>query len=238
MLFNSLIRRLNGGSDISSSKTPSSRRQLSTAAYEKFPNLPALIMRLLGRIETNGQGGFLPAHEKTSALFTSVAQRVFPALEIVSTIGLPHDHGTDIFDQIQYHMRSPAWSIREKAASTLAYVVGEQNIAHEVERLLQPDWQSQNALHGRLLCVRRLIARLEAALELEYTTDSKTEMRLLVMFRSDEDVTKFSVAKFNSARDKILVANRCPITAAAYLDILGDILEALVRQKSQCSAVN
>lgn len=135
-------------------------------------------------------------------------------------------------------MHSPAWSIREKAANTLAYVVRDEDIASEIEQLLQPDWHSQNALHGRLLCVRRLVARLEALLAQEYTTDSKSEMRLLVMFRSDEDATKFSVTKFNTRRDDILVANRCPITAAAYLDILTDILEALVRHKSQFRAVN
>ena len=238
MLFNSLIRRLNGGSDTNSSKTPSPRRRSSPAAYEKFPDLSTLITRLL---RTNGQCGRRrpqPAHEKFSATYSSIAQKVFPALEIVATLGLPVDHRKDIVGLIQDHMQSPAWSIREKAANTLASVVRHEDMASEIEQLLQSDWRSQNVLHGRLLCVRYLIARFEASSALEYTLDSNSELRLLAMFRSDEDKTKFSVTKFNTYRDRILVANRCPITAAAYLDILNDILEALIRHKSRYNVVS
>lgn len=230
MLFNSLIRRLNGGSDIHSSKTPSTHRRLSAAAYERFSNLPTLILRLLRADE-------LDSRKKTQAVidlsFTTTAQRVFPALEIVARSGVPNDHKHEILDLINYHMCSPAWPIREKAASTLAFVVRDEEIPQVIIRLLQPNWQSQNALHGRLLCVRHLVSRLKMARPLDHTEDLKSDLRLLVMFQSDENEGKFSLAKFKMSMNVLLVTNRCPITAAAHLDILNDILETLVQRKSK-----
>lgn len=237
MLLNALIRRLNGGCDANSSLTPSSHRRLSTAAYEKFPSLPALITRLLWTNDTHAQKDPHISNELTPAPFTSVAQRVFPALEILATLGLPTNHRAHIISEIRHHMQSPAWSIREKAANTLALILTHEDVTSQIERLLQPDWSSQNALHGRLLCVRCLIARIEASLAHEYTIESSSEMRLMSLFQSDQDVTKFSVVKFNSHRDRLLVANRCAITTAAYLDILNDILGALIKRKSKYKAI-
>ena len=233
MLLNALIRRLNGGSDATSSMTPSSHRRMPTGAYEKFPSLPTLVTRLLWTNDIHAQRGTHTTNELTPAPFTSTAQKVFPALEILSTLGLPIKHRGHILSAIRYHMQSPVWSIREKAANTLALILTDEEAASEIERLLQPDGSLQNALHGRLLCVRRLIARIEASLAEEYTAESFSEMRLLSMFRSEQDPDKFSVVKFNSHRDKLLVSNRCAITAAAYLDILNDILGALIQRKSK-----
>lgn len=238
MLFNSLIRRMNGGSDINSSRTPSSHRRLSAAAYERFPNLPNLILRLLQVYDTPGPKGSQAAYGETFPSSTKTAQRVFPALEVVARSGLPGGQQTDVLNLIHYHMRSPVWSIREKAANTLALVVGEGDAASQVDRLMQPDWHSQNALHGRLLCIRQLVKRYSLSGALGTNGDPESDLRLLVMFRSDVDNDKFSLAKFNMHRESLLVTNRCPITIAAYLDILGDIIEALVQRKSKSERLN
>ena len=227
MLFNSLIRRLNGGSDVNSPILPNTGGLLSVGAYERFPNLPVLIMRLLRVDDLDGPRNTQTALQQISASLGTTAQRVFPALEILARSGLPGVHRVSIVDLIHHHMQSPGWSIREKAANTLALVVREQDIALEIDGFLRPDWQSQNDLHGRLLCVRRLVSRLGA------TGDSASSLRLLVMFRSDEDEGKFSLAKFIMHKQVFLVNNRCAITAAAYLNVLNDILESLVQRKSK-----
>ena len=227
MLFNSLIRRLNGGSDVNSQRLPNTHGLLSVGAYERFPNLPGLIMRLLRVDDLDERKNTKPALQQISSLLGMTAQRVFPALEILARSGLPGVHGMSILDLIHHHMQSPGWSIREKAANTLALIIREQNIILEVDRFLRPDWHSQNALHGRLLCVRRLVSRLGAI------GDSASSLNLLVMFRSDEDEGKFSLAKFITHEKVFLVENRCAITAAAYLNVLNDILESLVQRKSK-----
>ena len=227
MLFNSLIRRLNGGSDVRSTRLPNTHGLLSAGAYERFPNLPGLIMRLL-RVDDHEERGDtqLPLQQISESLGTT-AQRVFPALEILARSGIPGVRRMSIVDLIHRHMQSPGWSVREKAANTLALTVKEQDIALEIDEFLRPNWPSQNALHGRLLCVRRLVSRLGA------TGGSASSLRLLVMFRSDEDEGKFSLAKFIVHKEAFLVNNRCAITAAAYLNVLNDILEALVQRKSE-----
>ena len=226
MLFNSLIRRLNGGSDVRSPSLPNTHGLLSVGAYERFPNLPGLIMRLLRVDDHEERHTQLPLQQISESLGTT-AQRVFPALEILARSGLPGVHRMSIVDLIHRHMQSPSWSVREKAANTLALTVKEQDIVLEIDRFLRPNWPSRNALHGRLLCVRRLVSRLGA------TGDSASSLRLLVMFRSDEDEGKFSLARFNVHKEAFLVNNRCAITAAAYLNVLNDILEALVQRKSE-----
>ena len=232
MLINSLIRRLNGGSDVNSPRLPNTHGPLSVGAYERFPNLPSLLMRLLRVDDLDGRRNTQPALQQISVSLSTTARRVFPALEIIARSGLPGVDRMSIVDLIHHHMQSPGWSIREKAANTLALVIREQDIALEIDRLLRPNSHSQNALHGRLLCVRRLVSRLGA------TGDSASSLRLLVMFRSDEDEGKFSLAKFIMHKQVFLVNNRCAITAAAYLNVLNDILESLVQRKSKSSLEN
>ena len=227
MLFNSLIRRLNGGSDVNFQGLPKTHGPLSGGAYERFPNLPGLIMRLLRLDDLNGRRNTQPAFQQISTSLGMTARRVFPALEILARSGIPDVHRMSILDLIHHHMQSPGWSIREKAANTLALVVREQDIILEIDGLLRADWDSQNALHGRLLYLRRLVNRLGA------TGDSASSLGLLVMFRSDRDEGKFSLAKFIMHKEVFLVNNRCAITAAAYLNVLNDILESLVQRKSK-----
>lgn len=158
MLFKALLKRLNGGTDTSSAKTSSSHRRFSQLTYEKYSNLPDLLLRLLRRtpIQTQVTGRELYP--------TMQAHRVFPALEVIERSGIPSQHQGPFRDALQYYNESPDWSIREKAAKALSLIVDERSIVKEVTGLLSPNWRSQNALHGRLLRLRFLIARNEAPL--------------------------------------------------------------------------
>lgn len=160
MLFKALLRRLNSGTDTASTKASSSHRSLSKLAYEKYPNLPGMILRLLCQ---NQQIPIDAPHDKTQAQKQALslqAQWVFPALEILERSGLPLQHRVEIEAAIKYHMASPVWAIREKAAKALALVVSEKDLSGEIETLLKPSNISQNSLHGRLLCVRLMISRI------------------------------------------------------------------------------
>lgn len=115
MLFKALLRRLNSGTDTASTKASSSHRSLSKLAYEKYPNLPGMILRLLCQ---NQQISIDAPHDKTQAQNQALslqAQWVFPALEILERSGLPLQHRVEIEAAIKYHMASPVWAIREKA---------------------------------------------------------------------------------------------------------------------------
>ncbi len=158
MLFKALLKRLNGGTDTSSTKASSSHRRFSQLTYEKFPNLPDLLQRLLRRIPAQTQ---ITGRESYP---TMQAHRVFPALEVIERSGIPLQDRGPFLDALQYYNESPDWLIREKAAKALSLIVDETRFVEEVKSLLAPNWILQNALHGRLLRLRSLLARNEAPL--------------------------------------------------------------------------
>ncbi len=153
MLFKALLRRLNGGTDTASTKVTSSHRQSSQLVYEKYPNIPILVLRLLQH--GSSQNGHPSAQ----------AHKIFPALEIIERSGIPLHYQAEVTEALFHHAESPDWCIREKAAKALSYILGDQNLYEEAKAILtRPNLSSQNALHGRLLCLQFLIARAEVPL--------------------------------------------------------------------------
>ncbi|MCJ1464709.1 hypothetical protein MMC07_003322 [Pseudocyphellaria aurata] len=212
MLFKALIRRLNGGTDTASTKASSSHRSLSKLAYEKYPNLPNIILRLLYQTPEKPLNASVDGIETLS--LSLQAQWVFPALEILERSGFPLQHRIDIEEAVRRHMASPIWAIREKAAKTLALVTNDEDLNAEIRTLLKPSNISQNCLHGRLLCVRSMISRIG-----QKTTDERDALLQLLLDSFELFVTK----------------NECPITAAAYLNTTADGLERLIQCESHAA---
>ena len=158
MLFKALLKRLNGGTDTSSTKASSSHRRFSQLTYEKYANLPELLLKLL-RHEPNQ----IPITDKALQP-TMQVQRVFTALEVIERSGIPVQQQGAFLDALRYYNESPDWSIREKSAKALSLMADEKDFVEEVRSLLTPSWKTQNALHGRLLRLRFLLARYEAPL--------------------------------------------------------------------------
>ena len=160
MLFRALLSRMHGGTDVASIRISSNHRRFSKLVYEKYSNLPVLILGLLssGLKKTGHMNG-----GSNSQLFaySLEAQRVLPALEIIERSGLPSNHMAQIQNALRQYMQSPVWAIREKSAKALAAVVRDGDLIAEIRGLLMIGRSRQNALHGSLLCVRYMIARLE-----------------------------------------------------------------------------
>ena len=155
MLMKALLNRINGGTDTSSTRAPSSHRRFSKLVYEKFPNLPTLIMSLLDpQAEALSYPGAVVLH----------VQRIFPALEMVERFGLPSQRSQQIKDAMTYHLEGSNWALREKAAKALSLIVPEKELVNEIERLLSNTYRSHNALHGRLLCARGIVRRFQGSL--------------------------------------------------------------------------
>ena len=156
MLFKALLKRLNGGTDTSSTKASSSHRRFSQLTYEKYSNLPELLLKLL-RYEPAPTPGTCKELKPTMQ-----AHRVFPALEVIERSGMPPQQQGPFIDALRYYNESPDWSIREKSSKALSLIVEEKGFVDEVRGLLTPAWKTQNALHGRLLRLRFLLTRHEA----------------------------------------------------------------------------
>ena len=156
MLFKAIITRINGGTDTASTKVSSSRRRFSRLAYEQYPNLANIIYRLITRVN--------PINEKDIQLTKEVphpqqAQRVFLALEIVGSSGLPPDYRIEVQNTIREEMEGPNWAIRDKAARTLSLLIDEKDFTIELKNLLDSNWKTHNVLHGRLLCAQHLVSQ-------------------------------------------------------------------------------
>ena len=158
MLFKALLKRLNGGTDTTSTKASSSHRRFSQLTYDKYPILPNLLLQLLRPTPNQTQ---VTGRELYP---TMQAHRVYPALEVIERSGIPSQYQGAFLDALRYYNESADWSIREKAAKALSLIVDEKSIVKEVTSLLTPNWISQNALHGRLLRLRFLLARNEGPL--------------------------------------------------------------------------
>lgn len=157
MLFRALSSRMHGGTDAASTRISSNHRRFSKLVYEKYQNLPELILGLL--ISRLKETGHMNGESRLLA-HSLEAQRVLPALEIIERSGLPSKNTADIQYFLRQHMRSPIWAIREKSAKTLAAVVQDGDLVAEIQDFLRAGRTGQNALHGSLLCVRYMTARL------------------------------------------------------------------------------
>lgn len=178
MLLNSLLRRLNGGTDTNSTKASSARRQLSLVPYEKYPNLSELVLRLLSSSRMRPGIGD-STDQLSSNLVTFAVQKIFPALEVVERFGMPKDRRREIGELLRYHMEGSVWSIRDKAAKALACVMPENEVVKEIESMLGISTSSQNELHGRLLCIRYMLARLEPPISGHFEGDNHSKVTLV-----------------------------------------------------------
>ena len=156
-----LITRMNDGMNTLSSKAPSSHRHVSSLVYDKYPNVPDLLLRLLTHKDVINSERL---HKEVAIPDTLIpqAQHVFPALEMIEQSGIPRKHGKEIRQASWNHLEGPVWAIRDKAAKALSYLPHSNAIESEVRRCLQSPWSSQNSLHGHLLYLRYLVIRLRS----------------------------------------------------------------------------
>lgn len=227
MLFRALLSRLNGGTDAYSTRASSSHRRFSRQPYEKYPNLPNLIVKLLSQHGMVAVDAVPP--EGDSVSLSLQAQRVYPALEILERSGMPSEQCTTIREAIRLQMEGPVWALRQKAAKASALILDETEFTDEIKRLLKLKVTSQNAVHGHLLYVRSIIARIGPKTAGQYLNKMKPKApELKFLLDQCEGIFMLVARFFKSFTSK----KNSPFTSAAYLDILADALEQLIKNKS------
>ncbi|KAL8672193.1 MAG: hypothetical protein Q9168_003325 [Polycauliona sp. 1 TL-2023] len=204
MLMKALITRMNDGTNTLSSKASSASRNSSSLVYDKFPNVPDLLLRLLTHKVAIDSESLHQGLATPDTLLTQ-AQHVFPALEIIEQSGIPRKYHTEILQASWGHLEGPVWAIRDKAAKALSYLPKNNAIDTEIKRCLRSAWSTQNSLHGRLLYLRYLIIRLQSDLEGLHTAFGE----ILEHFQA------------------MILQNRCPITRSTYVALLVDILRRI-----------
>ena len=157
MLINALTTRLAGGNGSKLNLDPPGRGSFSVVTFEKFPMLATLLVQLLRQsCELEQAEIYRGPH---SFHVSQAIQSAFPALELVETFGIPEKYLEIAKRLVLRIVGSRCWSLREKAAHTLSFMLTEQNIMAEIQGQWQSFWPSQNKLHGRLLCLKFIIFR-------------------------------------------------------------------------------
>ena len=142
MLLNSLMRRINGGTDTASTRVSSAYRRSSPRTYQKLPLLPRLLVKLLDNPSSSDH-----------------IHKIFHALELVERFGLPATYRSEVLELVLRHRASSMWAIRDKAAKALSFSMSPQQVVADAQRLGEAP--SQNDLHGRLRCLQLSLLRYE-----------------------------------------------------------------------------
>ncbi|KAK3638572.1 hypothetical protein LTR22_017756 [Elasticomyces elasticus] len=142
--------------------------------------------------------GLLRAPFDASKVTTARSEGVFPALQLLQRLEVPETQAAAARQAIYTLMGSSQWHVREKAARTYAALVARREAYQEFERLLDTTIKSQSALHGALLSARHIMKKSPLA----------------------SDGSRASILW--DRRNELYTMNACPVTKAAYVDLLAD----------------
>ncbi|MCJ1400930.1 hypothetical protein MMC11_004141 [Xylographa trunciseda] len=217
MLLKALLTRLVGGTGMVSRSGSQSHLPGSMArkTYEKYPVLADLVLRLLqheSAVDPHADG-MTVNHDKHLTAPHSI-QMVFPAMEIIDRIGIAPNNELLVEQLLLTHLDSPVWNLRDKAAAILSRRMEKKALISNLYTLMEDALRQgrvlpQNALHGRLLCIKYIIeGRQSIVNDRAYREDLSVSLDGLLCYKT----TKIT----------------CPISAAILLDIERFIVEALL----------
>jgi|ERR1700761_820112 len=149
MLFRALFERLLGNSE-QADLPKGAETSMSRLSWSAIPGLETAMFELL----------YSPVTDVYSP--AAVVESVFPALNMLQKIPPPDTLRQKAVKIIAKLLQSSHWHVRDMAARTYSGLILEGNLPTTVGELLE-DCQSletQNKVHGHLLCARYLIKRL------------------------------------------------------------------------------
>ncbi|KAK6439219.1 hypothetical protein LTR95_004568 [Oleoguttula sp. CCFEE 5521] len=188
MLFRAVIDRLLGTNDAYINDTTASSRLLD---FDQHPDLLDLIMGLLSADV-----------EKTS---TGRTEGVFPALQLLQRARVPVERQINVRDAVFALTKDASWHIRDKAARTYISLVAANQRIDTLQTLLEPPYEGHNALHGRLLCAKYLLRKLQAHVRASPRSIGDTLLY--------EDILQASESVDRAAENGL--DRHCPFTRAA-----------------------
>ncbi len=128
-------------------------------AYDQYPSLPGILIRLLSGGTANRNLG----------KDTAAVEAVFPALDIIRRAGPPKSHFEEVSSLVSAHLSNSSWHIRDLAATTTAALYARKSWVVSIVELLQTPYSTMNDRHGLLLAVNRVLGgQLELDSETSY----------------------------------------------------------------------
>lgn len=153
-------------------------------AYERYPALPALLLKMLevtvqkqeiqdsdAEWKVSGDRGDLgqciQVGQDSNGVQESVAlsieigavQSVFPAMDLVRRAGPPEELRDKILERIMVHLGSTAWEVRQVVSRAVTAFLLQDEWLEAILTLLKSCGQSTNRYHGVLMSVQDLLER-------------------------------------------------------------------------------
>ncbi|EDN98844.1 hypothetical protein SS1G_13703 [Sclerotinia sclerotiorum 1980 UF-70] len=210
LLLRSLIDCLFGTNENKASIEAGWDGRSTKLSYEKYPNLPEILLKLLNKETINT--------EDTNAPAIGAIESVFPSLDIIRRAGPPVILCNEIKERVSVHLGSKFWHTRELAARTMCTFMLHDRWLLDLENLLKIANLSTNYTHGVLL-----------------TVNSVLERRLAV-FSSPPNVEDLITLKDKiEALDHM---GKCPDVLATYVDFKNLIYQILLDASSSSSSLS
>lgn len=151
LLLRSLIDCLFGTNENKASIEAGWDGRSTKLSYEKYPELPEILLKLLDQ-ETSGI-------EDTNTPAIGSIESVFPALDIIRRAGPPIMLRKEIKEKVSLHLGSKFWHTRELAARTMCTFMLNDGWLLDLENLLKISDPSLNYTHGVLMTINFVLER-------------------------------------------------------------------------------
>ncbi|KAK1057256.1 hypothetical protein LTR74_014307 [Friedmanniomyces endolithicus] len=214
MLFRAVIDRLLGTSNAYTEAEARTQRRLSA---EQHPHLLETVFELL------------ESPLEAPELVAARSEGVFLALQLLERLRVPGDRNAAMRQAVSALMGSPRWHVRAKAAHTYATFIGDDEAFEAFEALLRTTTESQNALHGALLCARHMNKRLMLMYGHRLQVDRSRS--------AVQDESPLSMALIMGRMNELYNRNTCPSTKAAYIDLVIDVTISTCSHRSSLGDV-
>ena len=215
MLFRALTDRLLGTNE---SQVPDEPVVASNSriSFQKHPKLFDLVIKFLRAGHASlVTSNINPLEEQEQ----STAEAVFPVLYVLQKALPPNKDIDEIRNLVLSLTASSEWVIRDMASRTFAALVAHIDATGIIEQILDPLLINQNVLHGRLLAAKYIIhTRLDFA-----RIESRCKDNLVLLGKASpsgasEVGSLFEIIK--ALFPSMYQQNLCPITKAAFVDIV------------------
>ncbi|QSZ28922.1 hypothetical protein DSL72_003429 [Monilinia vaccinii-corymbosi] len=200
LLLRSLIDCLFGTNENKASIEAGWDGRSTKLSYEKYPELPEILLKLLDK-ETLGT-------DDTNTPAIGAIESVFPALDIIRRAGPPVMLRKEIKKKVSIHLGSKFWHTRELAARTMCTFMLNEGWLIDLENLLKKANASNNYTHGVLMTINFVLERR------------------LAVFSSPPSVQDLISLKDNI--EALSHPGNCPETLATYIEFKNLIYQILL----------
>ncbi|KAA8564146.1 hypothetical protein EYC84_012123 [Monilinia fructicola] len=200
LLLRSLIDCLFGTNENKASIEAGWDGRSTKLSYEKYPELPEILLKLLDQ-ETSGI-------EDTNTPAIGSIESVFPALDIIRRAGPPIMLRKEIKEKVSLHLGSKFWHTRELAARTMCTFMLNDGWLLDLENLLKISDPSLNYTHGVLMTINFVLERR------------------LSVFSSPPSIQDLIILK--DKIELLSHLGKCPETLATYIDFKNLIYQILL----------